>query len=132
MKDEKFIVGFGEVLFDVFGKKKRLGGAPANFAYHVSQFGHEGMVVSAIGYDRDGNDIISELQSHSLPYHLERVTYPTGTVDADISNPNAPSRTSSGTLPHGPGPSASVPWPNGDVSPASPSDASWTAAPMSA
>ena len=28
---------------------KRLGGAPANFAYHAAQFGHEGLVVSAIG-----------------------------------------------------------------------------------
>ena len=90
MKDDRFIVGLGEVLFDVFGKKKRLGGATANFAYHASRFGHEGLVVSAIGYDRNGNEIISELEAHSLPYHLERVPYPTGTVDADISDPNAP------------------------------------------
>ena len=90
MKDDRFIVGLGEVLFDVFGRKKRLGGATANFAYHASRFGHEGLVVSAIGYDRNGNEIISELEAHSLPYHLERVPYPTGTVDADISDPNAP------------------------------------------
>ena len=90
MKEDKFIVGLGEVLFDVFGKKKRLGGAPANFAYHAAQFGHEGLVVSAIGYDRNGNDIISELEAHALPFHLETVPYPTGTVDADITNPNAP------------------------------------------
>ena len=96
-KDTRFVVGLGEVLWDKMqrdGKPvrngKNLGGAPANFAYHVSQFGHEGLVVSAIGYDRDGNDIISELEHHSLPYHLERVPYPTGTVDADITNPNAP------------------------------------------
>ena len=96
-KDTRFVVGLGEVLWDQMlrdGKPVRngrnLGGAPANFAYHVSQYGHEGLVVSAIGYDRDGNDIISELETHSLPYHLERVPYPTGTVDADITNPNAP------------------------------------------
>ena len=90
MKDDRFTVGLGEVLFDVFGKKKRIGGATANFAYHASRFGHEGLVVSAIGYDRNGNEIISELETHALPYHLERVPYPTGTVDADITNPNAP------------------------------------------
>ena len=39
MKDDRFTVGLGEVLFDVFGKKKRLGGATANFAYHASRFG---------------------------------------------------------------------------------------------
>lgn len=96
-KDNRYVVGLGEVLWDQFmkeGKRSRkgrnLGGAPANFAYHAAQFGHEGLVVSAIGLDRDGDDIVSELEAHALPYHLDRVPYPTGTVDADITNPNAP------------------------------------------
>lgn len=96
-KDSHPVVGLGEVLWDQFvnnGKKSRrgrmLGGAPANFAYHAAQFGHEGLVVSAIGPDRDGSDIISALEDRSLPCHLDRVPYPTGTVDADITNPNAP------------------------------------------
>ena len=96
-EDTRFVVGIGEVLWDRFvknGKTSRkdrnLGGAPANFAYHAAQFGHEGLVVSAIGRDRNGDDIIQELESHGLPYHLERVGYPTGTVDADITDPNTP------------------------------------------
>ncbi|MBP3258031.1 MAG: carbohydrate kinase [Bacteroidales bacterium] len=94
-EDKRFVVGIGEVLWDKFYKEgklqgKALGGAPANFAYHAAQFGHESLVVSAVGLDKDGNDIISELESHSLPYHLDRVSFPTGTVDADITNPNAP------------------------------------------
>ena len=97
MKDDRFIVGIGEVLWDKLQRDgepvrngKKLGGAPANFAYHASQFGHEGLVVSAIGLDKDGDEIIAELESHHLPYHLDRTSYPTGTVDADITNPNAP------------------------------------------
>ena len=96
-EDNRFVVGIGEVLWDKLHKdgktsrkKRSLGGAPANFAYHVSRFGHEGLVVSAIGLDRDGDDIISELEAHGLPYHLDRTLYPTGTVDADITDPNAP------------------------------------------
>jgi len=99
-KDTRFVVGLGEVLWDKMQrdgrpirKGKTLGGAPANFAYHAAQFHHEGLVVSAIGFDRDGSDIISELDSHGLPYHLDRVPYPTGTVDADITDPNAPAYT---------------------------------------
>ena len=88
--DTRLIVGLGEVLWDKFPKGKRLGGAPANFAYHAARFGHEGMAVSAIGLDKNGNDIIRELENHGLPYHLDRVPYPTGTVDVDLSNPNAP------------------------------------------
>ena len=86
-----YVVGLGEVLWDKFSTgKKRLGGAPANFAYHAALFGHEGLVVSAIGPDKDGKGIVRELKAHGLPYHLDCVGFPTGTVDADISNPNAP------------------------------------------
>ena len=45
------IVGIGEVLWDVFPEGKRIGGAPANFAYHMSQFGFDSRVVSAVGED---------------------------------------------------------------------------------
>ena len=88
--DSQFIVGLGEILWDVFPSGKKLGGAPANFAYHAAQFGHEALVVSAVGVDRNGEAITRELDSHALPYHLERVPYPTGTVIADILDPNAP------------------------------------------
>ena len=37
--DARFVVGLGEVLWDMFPKGERLGGAPANFAYHAAQFG---------------------------------------------------------------------------------------------
>lgn len=57
MLDERFIVGIGEILWDKFPTGKRLGGAPANFAYHAGQFGHESLVISAIGHDKDGASI---------------------------------------------------------------------------
>ena len=34
-------VGMGEALWDVLPEGKKIGGAPANFAYHVSQFGFD-------------------------------------------------------------------------------------------
>lgn len=89
-KGNDFIVGIGEVLWDVFPSGKKLGGAPANFAYHAAQFGHEGLVVSAVGLDRNGDAVTHELDARRLPYHIERVPYPTGTVIADISDPNNP------------------------------------------
>ena len=45
------IVGMGEALWDVLLEGKKIGGAPANFAYHVSQFGLDSYAVSAIGDD---------------------------------------------------------------------------------
>lgn len=38
-----YVIGLGEVLWDVLPEGKKLGGAPANFAYHVSQFGYDTM-----------------------------------------------------------------------------------------
>ena len=45
---ENYIVGLGETLFDCLPDGKKLGGAPANFAYHVSQFGLNGLALSAV------------------------------------------------------------------------------------
>ena len=45
------VVGMGEALWDVLPEGKKLGGAPANFAYHISQFGLNSRVVSAVGDD---------------------------------------------------------------------------------
>ena len=50
----KIIVGMGEALWDVLPEGKKIGGAPANVAYHVSQFGFDSRVVSAEGRDVDG------------------------------------------------------------------------------
>ena len=88
MKD--YIVGLGEILFDCLPDGKKLGGAPANFAYHVSNFGLEGIAVSAIGKDEDGLRIKKELEPRGLKYHLEEVDYPTGTVQVSLSGNGIP------------------------------------------
>ena len=56
------IVGIGEVLWDVFPEGKRIGGAPANFAYHMLQFGFDSRVVSAVGEDVLGNEILENFK----------------------------------------------------------------------
>lgn len=89
MKD--YIVGLGEILFDCLPDGKKLGGAPANFAYHVSQFGLNGIAVSAIGKDTNGEEIKEILGGvPSLKYHLEEVEEPTGTVQVTLSGNGIP------------------------------------------
>lgn len=87
---ENYIVGLGETLFDCLPDGKKLGGAPANFAYHVSQFGFNGLALSAIGDDEDGRQIIRELEAHGLKHHLEIVSQPTGTVQVTLSGEGIP------------------------------------------
>ncbi len=86
----KYVIGIGEALWDMLPEGKKLGGAPANFAYHASQFGLEGMAVSAIGHDALGEEIVAALEEHGLPYHLDRVEYPTGTVQVTLDAQGVP------------------------------------------
>lgn len=87
---ENYIVGLGEILFDCLPDGKKLGGAPANFAYHVSQLGLNGIAVSAIGDDEDGKQVLEELGSRTLKTHLETVDFPTGTVQVTLSGNGIP------------------------------------------
>ncbi len=86
----KFVIGIGEALWDMLPEGKKLGGAPANFAYHASQFGIEGLAVSAIGHDPLGEELVGQLEEHALPYHLARVDYPTGTVQVTLDSRGVP------------------------------------------
>lgn len=87
---ENVIVGIGEILWDVFPNGKVLGGAPANFAYHVSQFGFEGYAVSAIGNDDLGHEIIENLSKKELKYQIETTPYETGTVQVTLDEKGIP------------------------------------------
>lgn len=84
------IVGLGEILWDVLPEGKKLGGAPANFAYHTAQLGLDSMVVSAIGKDNLGDEIEQYLQQYRLAALLPRVDFPTGTVDVQLDDKGIP------------------------------------------
>lgn len=88
MKD--IVVGMGEALWNMLPEGKKIGGAPANFAYHVSQFGLSSCVVSAIGDDSLGKEIIENFASKGLNHHIAQVPYPTGTVQVDIDQAGIP------------------------------------------
>ncbi|MFI3280274.1 MAG: carbohydrate kinase [Rikenellaceae bacterium] len=90
MNENKFIVGLGELLWDVLPDGKKIGGAPGNFAYHSSQFGFNSAVVSAIGDDKLGDEIISTLSQKGLGGIIERVAYPTGMVQVTLDANGVP------------------------------------------
>lgn len=80
----------GEALWDVLPEGKKIGGAPANFAYHVSQFGLASEVISAVGDDALGDEILENLTSKGLSHLIEKVPYPTGTVQVEIDQAGVP------------------------------------------
>ncbi len=87
---EKFVIGMGEALWDVLPEGKKIGGAPANFAYHVSQFGLPSFVVSAVGDDALGKEILENLSTKGMNMLINTVPYPTGTVQVEIDAAGIP------------------------------------------
>lgn len=92
----RYIIGLGEVLFDCLPTGRKLGGAPANFVYHASQFfcspdsDIQGCAISAIGKDELGAEITDKLDKVGLHYCLPQVEYPTGTVQVTLNEQGVP------------------------------------------
>ena len=87
---DEIVVGIGEVLWDLLPGGKKLGGAPANFAYHAAQCGYDSWVVSAIGKDAPGAEILETFLNRKLNFILEEVPWPTGTVGVELSADGVP------------------------------------------
>jgi fructokinase len=87
MTSPKFqIVGIGEVLWDLLPAGKQLGGAPANFVYHAHALSARARLISRVGDDAAGHEILNSFQSRNLPTDTISIdpTAPTGTVSVDV------------------------------------------------
>lgn len=83
-------VGIGEVLWDMLPDGKKAGGAPANFTYHVSRFGIDGRIVSAVGPDSLGQEILDVFSSKGMRGIIPKVQFPTGTVQVTLDAAGIP------------------------------------------
>lgn len=88
---KNIIVGMGEALWDCLPEGRKFGGAPANFAYHVGQFGWHSIVISAVGNDALGDEIMDIVRGVKLDNRIARVSQPTGTVKVTLSGDGIPS-----------------------------------------
>ena len=53
------IIGIGELLWDILPEGRKLGGAPANFVYHVNSLGGHAELISRVGNDPPGHKACS-------------------------------------------------------------------------
>jgi fructokinase len=86
------LVGIGEVLWDLLPGGRQLGGAPANFAYHACALGAEAWVVSRVGRDEAGRELLRRLEQLGLRTDAveEDPTALTGTVAVEIKTDGQP------------------------------------------
>lgn len=80
------IVGIGELLWDILPTGKKMGGAPINFAYHAAVAGAESYAISAVGNDDLGKEMINIFNTVDINWIIEKVDWPTGTVQIELSD----------------------------------------------
>lgn len=80
---------FGEILWDILPNEKVPGGAPMNVCYHLNRLGQAAGIISKVGNDENGNNLLYFLQQSHIDTSLVQVdlNQPTGTVIAkQLSN----------------------------------------------
>ena len=89
MNSEKNLkaVAYGEVLWDVFPTHKKIGGAPLNVALRMKSFGAESAIISKVGSDADGEEIVSFLSEKGVDTDIIQISeeYKTGVVNVMIN-----------------------------------------------
>ena len=91
--DQKKIVCFGEVLWDVFPTGKKLGGAPFNVAAHTAQHGDKSSIISAVGSDELGKEILNEIALKRVSSKFVQIDqeHETGVVKVELDEKGIPS-----------------------------------------
>lgn len=81
------VIGLGEVLWDLLPTGPQLGGAPANFGYHAHELGAETNVITRVGNDDYGREIVRRFHALGLPGNTVQIdaSAPTGTAKVTLS-----------------------------------------------
>lgn len=87
MKNDPQVICFGEVLWDVVGSSRHIGGAPLNVCYHLTQHGYDCRMISQVGHDQKGGELLSGISQLGVDTSLISVTdqYPTSEVPVQVS-----------------------------------------------
>lgn len=81
-----YVVCFGEVLWDIFPSGSRAGGAPFNVAYNLFKMGIDTKMLSRIGNDQLGHQLLNQIDQWGITTDFIQVDQerPTGTVLANF------------------------------------------------
>lgn len=86
------VIGIGEFLWDVLPSGPRMGGAPANFACHAHALGAVASVISRVGADESGKQLVRQLAERGVSTEgiIEDPDHPTGTVRVKLGADGQP------------------------------------------
>lgn len=86
------VIGIGEVLWDLLPSGPQLGGAPLNFAYHAKQLGAQAQVITRVGNDEYGRQILQRFDDMGIDADTVQVDgqLPTGTAGIVLEKDGTP------------------------------------------
>ena len=84
------VMGIGEILWDLLPEGKQLGGAPTNFAYHAHQLGLISSIISGVGKDDLGEEILQIIDQEHIISFIDTIDRPTGTVSVQLDKNGVP------------------------------------------
>jgi len=96
-RQQRTVVGLGELLWDMLPAGKQLGGAPTNFAYVARLFGNQSFVASRVGDDEHGREALNRLAQLGLStlYVQRDEKHSTGIVRVELDDEGEASYTNS-------------------------------------
>lgn len=88
-------VSFGEILYDIFPNSEKIGGAPLNVASRLSANGIDTTMISSVGQDEKGKNLLEYLKSRKIDHSLvaETPDFPTGVVNVELDKNGSASYT---------------------------------------
>lgn len=88
-------LALGELLWDLLPHERLLGGAPANFCHRLRQLGASVQMVSRVGKDALGDELLHGLKALNFDLSLIQIDpeHPTGTVDVKLTADGNPTFT---------------------------------------
>ena len=86
------VISIGEILWDCLPDQRKLGGAPANYLYWAHCLGAEAAIISRVGEDDFGQDLLEAWQRKELSSELIQIDPKkiTGNVDITFSSHGIP------------------------------------------
>ena len=93
MTSNNLVTCFGEILWDLYPEGKKLGGAPFNVAAHLHKLGSRSQIISRVGKDQLGNDIIAAAEAQGVePIYIQKDdSLSTGVVKVSLDKGGIPS-----------------------------------------
>ena len=87
------VLCFGEVLWDIIEGREHIGGAPFNFAAHLSKLGTRAALLTRVGYDRLGDEALARMRGLGINAGLAQRDpgHPTGTAVVTLDENGVPS-----------------------------------------